>query len=159
MKNQIIKDRACYMLATGMYFGLAPIIPGTVAALVGLIIHLIIIFILPYNTHFVALLFFFLLFSSLCLTLNAWAETYWNVCDHKNFVLDEIAGYLFVPLLFRSTESIFTAVYGFILFRFFDIIKFFPANIVDKNMKNKWGVLIDDLISAAYAALVLHLFY
>ena len=57
----------------------------------------------------------------------------------KNFVLNEVAGYLFFPLLFRPQETWQTALAGFALFRVLDIVKVFPANIVDKTMKNKWG--------------------
>ena len=45
----------------------------------------------------------------------------------------------------------------FLLFRFFDITKLFPANIVDKKLKNSFGVILDDLIAGTYTIIVLFL--
>ena len=38
----------------------------------------------------------------------------------------------------------------FLLFRFFDIVKIFPCNIIDKKMKNSLGVMLDDIIAGIY---------
>ena len=152
------QDKRNFVLATAFGLGLAPFMPGTSSALLGLGIHLAIIYLTPVWLHFSLILFFFVLFSWLCLHLDAWATQYWNKHDHKNFVLDEVAGYLCVPLFYRATESLETALWGFVLFRALDMIKIWPANIVDKTWRNKWGVLVDDLISAFYAAIILYIF-
>jgi phosphatidylglycerophosphatase A len=48
-------------------------------------------------------------------------------------------------------------IIGFILFRIFDIFKLIPpAGYIDKNYHGGWGVLLDDLVSAAYAAVILY---
>jgi phosphatidylglycerophosphatase A len=44
------------------------------------------------------------------------------------------------------------------LFRFFDIKKPFPVNIFDKNYKNSFGVIIDDVIAGLYVVLTLIVF-
>ena len=44
----------------------------------------------------------------------------------------------------------------FFLFRFFDIIKFFPANLIDKKMLNSLGVILDDIVAAIYTILTLY---
>jgi len=46
----------------------------------------------------------------------------------------------------------------FILFRFFDIVKPFPVNYFNKNFKNSFGVIIDDVCAGFYVVLVLILY-
>ena len=46
----------------------------------------------------------------------------------------------------------------FILFRFFDIYKPFPINIVDKKMKNGLGVMLDDIIAGIYTSITILIF-
>jgi phosphatidylglycerophosphatase A len=48
---------------------------------------------------------------------------------------------------------------GFIAFRAFDILKPWPINVVDRNLRNGFGVMADDLIAAAYALLLLHILF
>ena len=43
---------------------------------------------------------------------------------------------------------------GFVLFRFFDIFKPFPIYLVDKNMKNSFGVMFDDILAGLYSGTV-----
>ena len=45
----------------------------------------------------------------------------------------------------------------FVIFRFFDIFKFFPANWIDKNVKNSIGVIMDDIIAGFYTVVILFL--
>ncbi len=156
-------DRRNFALASAFGLGLSPILPGTCAALLGLGIHLGIIYLTPAGLHFWLIFLFFLLSSWLCLHLNTWAEAYWGKHDHQSFVLDEVAGYLCVPLLYLlsggGSGSMKSALLGFVLFRVLDMIKIYPANVVDKTWHNRWGVLVDDLISAVYATVVMHLWF
>ena len=48
---------------------------------------------------------------------------------------------------------------SFILFRFFDILKPYPINIVDKKMKNGVGVMLDDIIAGIYSTIVIYIIY
>lgn len=153
-------DRRNFALASAFGLGLSPILPGTCAAALGLGIHLAVIYLTPAVLHFWLILLFFLLSSWLCLHLNAWAEGYWGKHDHQSFVLDEVAGYLCVALLYSlsgGSAGLKSALLGFVFFRVLDMIKIYPANVVDKTWHNRWGVLVDDLISAVYATVLLHL--
>jgi len=40
------------------------------------------------------------------------------------------------------------------LFRFFDIIKPFPINLIDKKMKNGFGVVLDDVLAGIFSAII-----
>lgn len=76
--------------------------------------------------------------------------------DPKAFVLDEVSGYLIIPLVFGGTgPSLLRVVLSFCLFRAFDILKPFPVGWVDKTLKNSVGVLLDDLLSGLLTCFVL----
>ena len=93
--------------------------------------------------------------------------------DSEEIVIDEFIGQsipLTVYFFFRSfsLEEFFFffgwpflgwTIISFILFRFFDIVKPFPINIVDKKMKNGLGVMLDDIIAGAYSAITIYIFY
>jgi phosphatidylglycerophosphatase A len=46
---------------------------------------------------------------------------------------------------------------GFILFRFFDILKPWPIGWVDKHVSGGFGIMIDDVVAGVFAFLVLQL--
>ena len=79
--------------------------------------------------------------------------------DQKSIVVDEFAGMwlaLFISskistFNIESFEAINLAIITFILFRFFDILKPFPISYIDKNLKNGFGIVLDDLIAGIAA--------
>ena len=80
--------------------------------------------------------------------------------DSKIIVIDEFLG-IFLILIFYDQIKIVnpyvTIVIIFILFRFFDILKIFPANIVDRRLKSAFGVILDDLIAGIYTIIILYI--
>ena len=64
--------------------------------------------------------------------------------------------FLFYDFIFIY-NNIFTCLLIFIFFRFFDIIKIFPANLVDKKMSNSFGVILDDIIASIYTLITIYL--
>tara|TARA_Y100001980_G_C14327138_1_gene145790 strand:- start:226 stop:549 length:324 start_codon:yes stop_codon:yes gene_type:complete len=87
--------------------------------------------------------------------------------DSKKIVIDEFIGQS-IPLIFfyiilfealSSTQFFFIIMLvSFIGFRFFDILKPFPINYIDKNIKNGLGVVLDDIIAGIYTTIVLYIF-
>ncbi len=75
--------------------------------------------------------------------------------DPSSVVLDEFVGQ-FIPLLFAGGAPVNVLV-AFVAFRFFDILKPFPVNIVDRR-KDGWGVMGDDAVAGIMAAAVVYLF-
>jgi phosphatidylglycerophosphatase A len=136
--------------------GLSPIMPGTFGALLGVFFHLLTASFLPGEFQRISLIIFFVLVCAANHLLTPWAETYWKCRDPGQFVLDEVAGYLLVAILFRDGELWKIIVWGFILFRVFDIIKIPPARQIDRNFHGPWGILLDDLVSAGYAVGVMY---
>jgi phosphatidylglycerophosphatase A len=77
------------------------------------------------------------------------------VVDDGRIVIDELIGYLTAVMFLPFSWS--TAIIAFVLFRFFDIFKIFPASWFDTRMKNAFGVVLDDVVAGIYAGLVLRL--
>jgi phosphatidylglycerophosphatase A len=78
-------------------------------------------------------------------------ETIWGK-DHNRVVIDEIAGMCITLLLIPS--SILYIILGFLLFRFFDIIK--PLYIRKlESLKGGWGVMADDILAGVYANIII----
>ena len=76
--------------------------------------------------------------------------------DPSWIVMDEFCGQLLVLIFFEI--SLLYYILSFILFRVFDILKPWPINLVDKRMKNSFGIFFDDILAAVYAILVIKLF-
>ena len=80
--------------------------------------------------------------------------------DSSIIVIDEFLGvyliFIFYDYVFINND-ILTIILIFILFRFFDITKIFPANIIDKKMNNALGVLLDDIIAGIYTITILYI--
>jgi phosphatidylglycerophosphatase A len=74
--------------------------------------------------------------------------------DPGAIVVDEVAGMTLSMLAVPFTPA--TVVVGFVLFRVFDVIKPFPAN-VSQRLPGGVGVMADDLIAGLYALLLLAL--
>lgn len=79
-----------------------------------------------------------------------------NTHDPGWIVIDEVIG-MWVTWLFtlHLGKPLLTLTLGFALFRFFDIIKFWPATFFDKKVKHGAGTIIDDIISGIYAGLII----
>ena len=86
--------------------------------------------------------------------------------DPKEIVIDEFIGQSIPICLYEATHDIpketdqvlkFYFIM-FILFRIFDIAKPFPVSFYDKNFKNSFGVIMDDVCAGLYVVLVLVLY-
>jgi phosphatidylglycerophosphatase A len=74
-----------------------------------------------------------------------------GVHDHGGIVFDEIAGLLLTALALPE-NSFFWLALAFVLFRIFDIWKPWPIREVDHRLGGGVGIMLDDLMAAAYAA-------
>ncbi len=73
--------------------------------------------------------------------------------DFKGIVWDEVAGYLVTLWAFPFNWK--TLILGFILFRFFDIIKPWPISWADRRIHGGIGIMLDDILAGIMANLVL----
>ena len=79
--------------------------------------------------------------------------------DPGKVVVDEVAGQLIatLPLVFVKQWSIAAVMVSFVLFRFFDIVKPYPANRL-QDLKGGAGIMFDDLVAGVYAAVLVTIF-
>ena len=83
--------------------------------------------------------------------------------DPKEIIIDEFIGQSIPIYLYEIShgtekspdEAIIFYSICFILFRFFDIAKPFPVSFFDKNFKNSFGVIMDDVCAGFYVVLSL----
>lgn len=75
--------------------------------------------------------------------------------DPSTIVVDEIVAFWIVlALLPADAHYLAYQALGFVLFRFFDIVKPPPIGAIDRRWKNAFGVMADDLLAALYTLLV-----
>jgi phosphatidylglycerophosphatase A len=84
-----------------------------------------------------------------------------NNHDAKEIIIDEFLG-VYLIIIFSYDFKIFNnelvkILLIFLFFRIFDILKPFPANWIDKNMKNSYGIILDDTVAGIYTIITLAL--
>ena len=131
------------VLSTFFYLGKIPFMSGTFGSLGAIPLGYLCTF-LPFYAKCLVLLGVFF--------IGVWVSSRYSTItgteDAGSIVIDEAAGLLLFYIVFP-----FKPVYiitGFILFRFFDILKPFPVSLFDK-MKNGWGIMLDDIAAGVYA--------
>ncbi len=137
-------------ILTGFYIGKIRYAPGTFGTLLA-----IPIFLLIYDLSLIIKIsFVFLLFltSIFLLDLSYKKKIFKNI-DDKSIVIDEVIGYLIFIIFFDNTLLILLA--SFLIFRLFDILKPYPISLIDKKMKNAFGVILDDVIAGIFSGLTL----
>ena len=93
------------------------------------------------------------------------SETEFENKDPRQIVIDEVLGQampvmLVVYLSSQNLISIPVEIYyllSFIFFRFFDIVKPFPVSYFDKNHKNFFGIIMDDIMAGLYTMILIYL--
>ncbi|MCU7916667.1 MAG: phosphatidylglycerophosphatase A [Candidatus Thiodiazotropha sp. (ex Gloverina cf. vestifex)] len=137
-----------HLLAFGFGSGLAPKAPGTFGTLVAIPIYLL-LQPLSFTLYLVLLLLGFVVGIWIC----GQASKDLGVHDHGGIVWDEIVGYL-VTMSFAS-DGVWWILIGFVLFRFFDILKPWPINWLDQQVHGGFGIMLDDLVAGLYAGSVM----
>lgn len=134
--------------ATGFGSGFMPFAPGTAGTIVGIPLYLIFSHLsCPFY------LIWALLLSSFAVYVSGKAEEIFNEKDSSSIVIDEIAGLQFTMFLVTPTASHMFC--GFLLFRFFDIIKPFPCRFCERRLPGGYGVVADDIAAGVYANILL----
>jgi phosphatidylglycerophosphatase A len=136
------------ILATGLGLGYSPLAPGTVGSLLGIPFFYAIAF-FPWPLYLLTAA----AFACLAIYIAHEAEIVFARKDSPYIVIDEVAGMLFTCFLVTPTAVHIAA--GFLLFRFFDVVKIFPANWFQNHLPGGLGVVADDLAAGVYANLVL----
>jgi phosphatidylglycerophosphatase A len=144
--------RLIIFFATGFYSGYAPVAPGTAGSVVGLIIIWLGFGPLWKHSPALCLIVFALAFAIAC-WISDRAEKIFDEHDSPKIVIDEVLG--MAAMMFGNPLSFPYLMLGFLLFRIADVIKPWPASVIDRRMRNGAGVMLDDLAAALYANIVL----
>ncbi len=131
-------------LATGAYTGYSPVMPGTAGTLWGVLIAYLIS---GTGAHIQALVIIAVFAVSIYLAGEA--SRLFGKKDPSQITCDEISGVLFAFFLIPFTA--FNAILVFLLFRFFDILKPYPAGLIDSKVGGGLGVVLDDTAAGIYA--------
>lgn len=134
--------------------GFAPFAPGTVGSFATLpLIYLIYFLIKDCEYPQLILLTSIALVTIYTCYLTNKIQKELSLHDPQWIVIDEVLGMLVAWSFFISNEPIYLLIV-FISFRFFDIIKIWPANYFDKKVHHGAGTILDDIVSGLYAGLV-----
>lgn len=136
-------------LATGLGVGYIPFAPGTVGAVVGLLLWLVLPVTPAVQAGVIVVLF----------VVGSWsssiAERHFGTTDPSEVVIDEVMGMLIT--LFLVPIGWIGALGAFLVFRVTDVIKPYPANRLER-LTGGIGVMADDAMAAVYANLAVRLF-
>jgi phosphatidylglycerophosphatase A len=135
------------------FFGLGyfPLAPGTITSFAVILVYKFYLYQLNWPLY---LLILFLLFLIGVFTSTKFSGESKNK-DPRKIVIDEACGQLLV--LFRMSEAWFPVLASFVLFRIFDITKPFPIKKVE-TLPTGWGIMMDDLVAAIYAGVIVNLY-
>ena len=139
-------------------------IPGSYASLVTTIFLFFLFHIFNISANIVLISVILIFFISLY-AVNIFIKDLDNK-DPKEIVIDEFIGQSIPICLYeiahigtKETNQVLTFYFiMFILFRIFDIVKPYPVSYYDKNFKNSFGVIMDDVCAGLYVVVVLVLY-
>ena len=140
------------LLAFGFGSGCAPKAPGTFGTLVGLVIYLLLA-----DLSLWLYLSVVLVSAVLGIWICAYASEKLGVHDHGGIVWDEMVGYWITMI--AAPDGWLWVLWGFVLFRLFDIWKPQPIRFVDERVHGGLGIMMDDVLAGIYALLGLQLSY
>lgn len=130
-----------YFIAFGFGSGLMPKAPGTWGTLAAIPIYLLLM-----NCHWSI----YLLLTFIAFILGVWVSNKVSqdlgVHDYKGIVWDEVVGYLLT--MFLAPKGYWWILFGFFLFRIFDIWKPQPIGYVDQKVHDGLGIMLDDVLAA-----------
>jgi len=139
-------------------------IPGSYASLATTILLFFLFHVLNFSPNFVLIVILILFIISLY-AVNVFIKDLDNK-DPKEIVIDEFIGQSIPICLYEiahdgvkeTGETLTFYFIMFILFRIFDIVKPYPVSYYDKNFKNSFGVIMDDICAGLYVVAVLVLY-
>ncbi len=152
------------LISTFFGYGYLTKFSGTVTSAVTAIFIYVSYEILDYNDLKFSIIFFILLFFYSFYAVKD-SESEFKNKDPRQIVIDEVLGQS-MPLIFllylNQTNQINISVeiyyfLSFIFFRFFDILKPFPVSYFDKNHKNFFGIIMDDIMAGLYSMILIYL--
>lgn len=136
------------LLATGLYSGKAPFLPGTMGTLACLPLFWLF-------SRFGAVTYFLLtgVFTYLAIWIADLYEKQSHRHDRPEVVIDEMAGFLIAMCLLPLEIKVVAS--AFVIFRVLDMWKPFPISFFDKNVPGGYGVVVDDVVAGLFTNIIL----
>ncbi|HBA54563.1 phosphatidylglycerophosphatase A family protein [Syntrophorhabdus aromaticivorans] len=144
-RSTAVKDKALLFFLTSGFIGYLPFAPGTYGSAFGCIL----LYLLP--SVFAGVIFVAALTVAAVVAINSLS---YEGEDPGYIVMDEVIGMLVTMVGHKVTIPSLAA--GFVLFRFFDIVKPFPIKRVE-GLPRGYGIVADDILAGIFASLVLFL--
>jgi phosphatidylglycerophosphatase A len=152
-----------FLFVTLFGIGKIKIIPGSFASLATTIFLFFLFHILNISPNIV-LIYIIIIFFISFYAVNIFIKDLTNK-DPKEVVIDEFIGQSIPICLYevahdmpKNNDTLKFYLIMFVLFRFFDIVKPFPVSYYDKNFKNSFGVIMDDVCAGLYVVVILVLY-
>ena len=149
------------LFVTMFGLGKIPKIPGTFGSLATVIVLYFFFHILSISSNII-------LICLLIIFIYSFPEVESHIKDDedkdpKEIIIDEFIGQSIPIYLYEIShgtekspdEALIFYTICFVLFRFFDIVKPFPVSFFDKNFKNSFGVIMDDVCAGFYVVISL----
>ena len=143
------------LIVTFFFVGNVKIAPGTIASFATIVIFY------AFAKYFNVFSFILIISAVTFLSFVAVSAYTTDLLekDKSEIVIDEVIGQsiALLPLLIfaeNTSPKFFIRLISLLFFRFFDIVKPYPINKIDK-MNNTFGVIFDDILSGIFAALLL----
>ena len=150
VRSRVSLANPVHFLALGFGSGLAPKMPGTFGTLAALPL----VVLLYYYASFSVYLIVTILVSIVGVWICGRTADDMGVHDDSSIVWDEVAGMLITMLAVPLSWQ--TLLVGFMLFRFFDILKPWPISYLDRHVHGGFGIMIDDVLAGLFALGILH---
>lgn len=143
------------LITTGLGVGFCPFGPGTMGALLAVLVW----YVLSLQFGYPNLMYITLGLSVAFTFIGAWssgiAERYWGE-DPSRVVIDEVVGQWITLLAVPAVFHWWHVLAAFLLFRFFDIVKPLGVRRMEA-LRGGWGIMADDVLAGIYGAIVLSL--
>ena len=134
-----------HLLSLGFGSGLSPYAPGTMGTLAAIPLYLLLA-----HLELLAYLIVIVTGFTLGVYLCHYTSKALGVHDHPGIVWDEFIGY-WITMIAAPDFTWQWILTGFVLFRFFDIVKPWPVKLADKRVPGGFGIMIDDVLAGLYA--------
>jgi len=140
-----------HLLAFGFGLGLSPVAPGTAGSLLGVALAWLVLNMVPVAQITLAVA---LVLAGIWICGNSARRL--GLKDPGGIVWDEACA-MYITLL-AAPASVSAWLLAFVLFRIFDIVKPWPIRDLDHRISGGLGIMLDDLVAALYAAILLALY-
>ncbi|WP_064605590.1 phosphatidylglycerophosphatase A [Photobacterium sp. J15] len=148
-KDKINLKNPWHLLATGFGSGLFPVVPGTMGTLAAIPFYLLLA-----QLPFAAYLMIILVASLIGITICQKTSDDMGVHDHGSIVWDEFVGF-WITMAVAPVITWQWVLAGFVLFRFFDMVKPWPISWLDKHIHGGLGIMVDDILAGFMAMIAL----